>query len=305
MGKRRPGAASLPIRTICALTGVNPVTLRSWERRYGLIRAPRTPKGHRLYSHDHVEEIRRILSLVEQGIPIGQVYRHLEAPAAVTGHATAWHYYVERMAGAIARFDEAELDLVYDEALSVHPIGVVTREVLVPLLARLGERWKTICGAVAEEHFYATYLRSKLGSRLQHGLRRPAPIRVLAACAPGELHDLGLLLFALEAHDAGIQVVVLGADVPFAEVAAAHVRARCDAVAISCTMDPEPGVLESGLALLVRKVGVPVFVGGPAAGTHRRTIRANGAVALDVALEDAVRLVFSAASANKAMSSKA
>jgi DNA-binding transcriptional MerR regulator len=41
-------AEKLPMRTIASLTGVNPITLRAWERRYGLVQALRTPKGHRL-----------------------------------------------------------------------------------------------------------------------------------------------------------------------------------------------------------------------------------------------------------------
>ena len=27
-----------PIRTVSSLTGINPVTLRAWERRYGMIK---------------------------------------------------------------------------------------------------------------------------------------------------------------------------------------------------------------------------------------------------------------------------
>ena len=34
-----------PIRTVSDLTGVNAVTLRAWERRYGLIRPVRSPGG--------------------------------------------------------------------------------------------------------------------------------------------------------------------------------------------------------------------------------------------------------------------
>ena len=32
-----PSETLLPIREIARLTGVNPVTLRAWERRYGLV----------------------------------------------------------------------------------------------------------------------------------------------------------------------------------------------------------------------------------------------------------------------------
>ena len=47
-----------PIREVARLTGVNPVTLRAWERRYGLIVPMRTESGHRLYSLTDIERVR-------------------------------------------------------------------------------------------------------------------------------------------------------------------------------------------------------------------------------------------------------
>ena len=52
-----------PIREVARLTGINPVTLRAWERRYGLIQPTRTESGHRLYSMHDVEAVRE-LSLI-------------------------------------------------------------------------------------------------------------------------------------------------------------------------------------------------------------------------------------------------
>ncbi|WP_018878906.1 MerR family transcriptional regulator [Thioalkalivibrio sp. ALE9] len=74
-----------PIRHVCAETGINDVTLRAWERRYGLIRPMRTPKGHRLYSPGDIARIKRIMELLDQGIPVSQVHRVLDdEPAAAT-----------------------------------------------------------------------------------------------------------------------------------------------------------------------------------------------------------------------------
>ncbi|MEX5590846.1 MerR family transcriptional regulator, partial [Pseudomonas urmiensis] len=57
-----------PIREVSRLTGVNAVTLRAWERRYGLIQPTRTDSGHRLYSHADIDDIRRILGWLERGV---------------------------------------------------------------------------------------------------------------------------------------------------------------------------------------------------------------------------------------------
>jgi hypothetical protein len=46
-----------PIREVSRLTGVNPVTLRAWERRYGLIQPTRTESGHRLYSLADIDAV--------------------------------------------------------------------------------------------------------------------------------------------------------------------------------------------------------------------------------------------------------
>ena len=289
------GGEKLPIRTISALTGVNAVTLRAWERRYGLIRPLRTPKGHRLYTHQHVELIRRVLVLVERGVPISQVSELLEEESGSRGPAARgrgpWSAYVDSMAAAISRFDELELDRIYDGALSVHSVETVTSQMIVPLLVRLGERWQGMAGAIAEEHFFSTYLRSKLGARLQHRMRYASGPRILAACAPGEQHEIGLLLFALEAQDAGLRPVLLGADTPLEDVAEARARSGCDAVVLSSSVNPPAGLLERELPKLVRQVKVPVFVGGTTARRHRAAVVAAGAVALGSAPEDGVRLI--------------
>ncbi len=285
--------ANLPIRTISSLTGVNAVTLRAWERRYGLVRPARTPKGHRLYSHQHVERIRRVLALMDRGVPIGRVRDLIDAePAAVpTGAAGHWRESLERMAAAIANFDEAELDRIYDEALSIYPVEQVTRGLLLPLLVHLGERWRGLAGGIAEEHFFSMYLRSKLGARLQHRMRYAVGPRVLASCAPGEQHEIGLLLFALQAHAAGLQTVLLGADTPLDEIVIARKRSASRAVVLSSSLQPADGFLSGDLPRLVREAGCPVFVGGDTALSRRREISAAGATPLCVPVEEGVRLL--------------
>lgn len=80
-----PTDGLFPIRHVCAETGINPVTLRAWERRYGLIRPRRTPKGHRLYSSEDIAHIRRILALLAEGVAVSQVGRLLQHAAPQAG----------------------------------------------------------------------------------------------------------------------------------------------------------------------------------------------------------------------------
>ena len=166
-------AELFPIRTVSNLTGVNAVTLRAWERRYGLIKPVRTASGHRLYGREQIDLIHRILGLMKKGLPISQVARTLMAPQAQSAPARQgpWYAYREDVVAAVSRFDEEALEEVYSGALALYPIETVTDRLLLPVLRELGRRWETGEGSVAEEHFFSVYVRDKLGARFHHRSR--------------------------------------------------------------------------------------------------------------------------------------
>ncbi len=153
-----------PIGPMYSLTGVDAVKLGAWEPGSSLP-VYSYLAHHRLYTHAHVALIRRVLGFIESGVPMSQVGKPFDAApeSRVASDAPGpWRNYFDRSTAAIASLDEPELDQIYDEALSVHSTDDVTRHLILPLLAHLGECWKNIAGAVAEEHFVAMYLRRKL-----------------------------------------------------------------------------------------------------------------------------------------------
>jgi DNA-binding transcriptional MerR regulator/methylmalonyl-CoA mutase cobalamin-binding subunit len=281
---RQPAAPELyPIRTVATLTGVNPITLRAWERRYGLIKPTRTESGHRLYTQNDIDNIHRIVALLDKGVSISQVRNALSAPAAgpISGEETGpWANYRTQMITAITQFDEERLEDLYNEILAIYPADLMTRKVLLPLLVELGTRWETAEGSVAEEHFFGVYLRNKLGARFHHRHRHATGPKILAACLPGEQHEIGLLLFALAANDAGFRLILLGGDMPLADLPHAARRSQCDAIVLSGSIEPKPSLLMEALPQLVAAIDVPVFVGGLTSIRHRDAINAAAAQAL-------------------------
>jgi DNA-binding transcriptional MerR regulator len=277
-----PREGLLPIRTVSALTGVNAVTIRAWERRYKLITPQRTPKGHRLYTHQNVERIRQIVALLKQGISVGHVKSLLElqpdgaaAPSAME-NIDAWKHYQDRMPDALERFDEPALDSSYNDALSLYPVDIVNQHLTTPLLRLLGERWRLRETGIAEEHFFSVYLRNKLGARIHHlNLRGHAPL-LLLACLPGELHEIGLLFFALSAVGNGYRVLILGANTPLQQIPAVLERKPCSGVVLSCSTQPAPGIMNKGLPELASHISAPVFVGCKATAVYRENLAANG-----------------------------
>lgn len=272
-----------PMRTVSVITGVNPVTLRAWERRYGLIKPARTPKGHRLYSQKDIELVNRIVRFLDRGISISQVSNSLKAslamPAANEQQASSpWDEYQEHAIDAIVRFDESHLDMLYNKALSLYPIDIVTEHMLLPVLVTLGDRWANTEGSIAEEHFFGAFMRNKLGARLHHREKSSRGKKLLVCGMQGEQHEIGTMLFALAAHDHGYRIVYLGPDMPLGDLALTVKRAACDGIVLSGSVDPRDELLKNELPRLVNQAGCPVFIGGQTSVRNSDVIENTGAM---------------------------
>lgn len=281
-----PADAELfPIRTVSSLTGVNSITLRAWERRYGLVRPVRTPTGHRLYRRDEIDLIHRVVALLEKGISISQVKRVLSQPEQTYApeHETAgglWARLRRRTLTAVARFDDDALDDINHEALGIASIHEITHQLLVPVWDQLATQDAAADDNVAETRFFCTYLRNRLGARLQHRTRGINGPRLLCACLPGERNDVGLVLFAVTAQEVGLRSILLGSDVPLGAVNAAARRAQYNAILLDGSTSPAPGLLAEQLPRLISDLSIPVFTRGTASIHRRDQIVAAGAVPL-------------------------
>lgn len=217
----------LPIREVVRLTGVNPVTLRAWERRYGLIQPLRTEGGHRLYSLDDVATIRDILSWTERGVAVSKVGTLLarsrpaqnDAPPPialasviaddVSSDTSEWLEWQAGIRQALATFDEVRLEQLYGQVFSTYPTSQVFARVLLPLWQELLHQ--TGFGQLSQWLFYDAFLRARVLQRLQF-VRRGADHCVLLAALPEQCRELELLVtgLLLGGDNGAVRVLPLG-----------------------------------------------------------------------------------------------
>ncbi|MGQ7956683.1 MerR family transcriptional regulator [Pseudomonas sp. SP16.1] len=214
-----------PIREVSRLTGVNPVTLRAWERRYGLIQPTRTDSGHRLYSQADIDAVRSILAWIERGVAVSKVGKILAksagarsgvAPVYEEASAGEWGEWQGQIRYALSGFDEGRLERLYGQIFSTYPLPVVFQDIFMPVWQSLLLRQDEF-GQSSEWLMLDSFLRGRCLQRLQLG-RGAVEERILLAALPGHCRELELLVAALMLGGIDIGVSVLGVGQPMLEL---------------------------------------------------------------------------------------
>jgi DNA-binding transcriptional MerR regulator len=195
----RPLEPGLTISAVSEQIGVTRVTLRSWQRRYGLGPSRVTAGGHRRYTPTDVERLRSVRRLITAGIPTGEAIRAVLARTAAA-FPPAHHDITATESHEARRFASAVLDLD----------GPTSRRLLREHVRRAGiaHTWELLLRPAllaADDGHHADVFRATVAARLltcvaTTVLREAVdgegtgddPVALLA-CVPGEEHELPLV----------------------------------------------------------------------------------------------------------------
>ena len=206
-----------PIREVSRLSGVNAVTLRAWERRYGLLVPQRTESGHRLYSMRDVERVKAIVSWIGRGVPVSKVASIIDrqsqpepssANAAHIDEQADHDMLVARtqLMDAVASGELRELELAYSLLFSRWPLAQVCNDVLLPVWRQYSARARQT-GFTAQWALLDGFLRGRLLQRIA-SVRPDRPSVLLASLQPLE-SEVEVLLASLFLAEADVNIAYL------------------------------------------------------------------------------------------------
>jgi DNA-binding transcriptional MerR regulator len=236
-----------PIREVARLTGVNPVTLRAWERRYGLIVPTRTDSGHRLYSMSDIERVHSILGWIERGVAVSKIGKilaraeplqtlsHIIPNSLVEADYAQWQ---QQVLAAVNGFDDIRLEQVYGQIFSSYSLPVVFQDILIPVWKQLLQRQDQF-GGTSEWLFLDGFLRSRVVQRLLL-MREKQPHRVVICALDGQCRELELLVTALFLSSGPSAVRVLSMGQPFEELSLMCERIKPSALVLFSNHVPSP-----------------------------------------------------------------
>ncbi len=264
----------LPIREVCRVTGVNPVTLRAWERRYGLISPHRTSKGHRIYTAANIRQIQDILLWLSRGVTVSQVKPLLDNPLPLENDLSSpWGELRQTFLEAMIAYDVARLNQQLDRAFRLYSTADLCTHLLEPVLVQLQQRWQGQFGSQLEEVFCNTWLRTKLAVFLDQGNSTAQSGPVILASLSGEHCEMGLWLLALMLSADGYHVDMLEWEIPANELSLLSDRRLPIALVLFSSQALSPAQLHRQLPRLGRHLPDIVMMAGPAAMIHTEALQ--------------------------------
>ena len=203
---------------LAKLTGLTPLVIRAWERRYGVPVATRTEGGHRRYSTEQAEIVRRAALLVRSGVRASEAVARAAAEGVPAPPAAPPD--VDELASLLVDSDSTvALDRLRGAWLALG-FDVTLEELVLPALRAVGDGWASGRFTVAQEHFATGVVSSWLGAVRSElpatELGRP---RYLLATPQGEDHAIGVWALELLLRQRGVASRALGGSVPVDDLA--------------------------------------------------------------------------------------
>ena len=291
-GSKTPG---IGIAAAARRTGLSQEILRAWERRYDAVRPLRTATGRRRYREEDLERLTLLRRLTASGHRIGDVASlpvadlqelaealtdapppRVSADSAETGSPDL----LASALRAIEQMDARTLESVLEQATLSLSRPHLRSGLIAPLMREIGLRWASGSLRVVQEHLASAVIRSFLLTSLTRQPSLPGSPLLVSATPSKQLHEIGALLAATHAQDAGWEVLHLGADLPAEEIAAAAARRGARAALLSLIY-PLADPLVSEQLLSLRRLLDPalgVIVVGRAMQSYAEALERIGAL---------------------------
>ncbi|MGD9043718.1 MAG: MerR family transcriptional regulator [Desulfobacterales bacterium] len=284
-----------PIGFVALQTGLSTHVIRVWEKRYRAVQPGRTATGRRLYSENDLQRLLLLQRASRCGHRIGQlselddealqgIVNSKAAAAQLNGDDKQESATAEDLLNAcrtaVLDLDGPALEAALNRAAVFLTRPVLFEGVVIPLVEEIGNRWASGTLKIINEHLATSILRSFLWDMLSAYRPPSAAPNIVIATPAAQWHELGALIAAVIAAEAGWAVHYFGPNLPAEEIAAAAAIKRAAAVAISI-------IYRAGEAQMLREIkklrqylteDAVLIVGGSGVRPHQANLKQIGAL---------------------------
>ena len=212
----------LSIAQLAQFSGIKPHTIRIWEQRYNALSPERTEGNTRTYSGNDLRRLLNIVGLLDSKYKVSELcvmsddnlQELIQQHYTDHGDSDSQKYVLQLIAAGI-EFNQLEFEIILNFCIDKLGLAATFKDVIYPLLQRLGMMWAADLIPPAQEHFMSNIVRQKLLVALD-SLPQPKEnaTKWLLFLAEDEFHEIALLFAHYILRQRGENVIYLGTNVP-------------------------------------------------------------------------------------------
>tara|TARA_Y100000766_G_scaffold285479_1_gene309284 strand:+ start:14426 stop:15307 length:882 start_codon:yes stop_codon:yes gene_type:complete len=227
------------IEQFSQITGITKFVLRTWENRYGFLKAERTNTKIRYYTDDLLVRALNSNYLLENGYKISAISKLTDNEIKLkvdniknsNDDTSKESFYIAKLITSALNFDSNQFNLTYDQGVEELGILEFYKSVLLVAFSKIGIFWLTNRIAPSQEHFLSELVKQKIGAAADAVSKNSINGQSWLLFLPeNEFHEIGLLFAKFLLIKNGFEVVYLGANVPYGSLLELADKKRIDNV---------------------------------------------------------------------------
>ena len=224
------------------ITGITKFVLRTWENRYGYLKAERTDTNIRVYTDDMVVRALNTNYLLNSGFKISKIAKLTDEDVKkavfeikIGDKSNKSEYYINEIIVSALTFNSIKFDKIYNEGIEEFGLLLFYKKVILKTMEKIGILWLTNRVAPSQEHFLSEHIKQKIAvatdSKFSKDNTGPSWLLFLPE---GEFHEIGILFakFLLVQH--GYNVIFLGPNVPYGSLVQVSQNVKIDNTLLFC-----------------------------------------------------------------------
>lgn len=205
------------------ITGITKFVLRTWENRYGFLKADRTKTNIRVYTDAMVVRALNTNYLLNSGKKISKIsklsdHEMMEAVVElkISDLGSKEDFYVNEIIISALQFDSVKFNSVYNQGVEEFGIVDFYNKVILQTMQKIGILWLTNRVAPSQEHFLSELFKQKIAVATDESFNTKKINNTWLLFLPeNEFHEIGLLFAKLLLVQYGYNVIFLGPNVPY------------------------------------------------------------------------------------------
>lgn len=205
------------IKAVALMLGIQPGTLRAWERRYQMIAPVRNDAGHRLYTEEHIKILKWLIKKVDQGFTISQAislmghnHSQMDSEALNLKQDNPLTSLTDNLYEALIHFEHERINEVIDTMFSIFTMEKVIVDIFYRVLKKIEDSFKAGKIVHAQKHYSSSLLKSRITTIIHSFPANTHLDKAVCITCSQDGDDVELLLFSFYLRKRGIEVINIG-----------------------------------------------------------------------------------------------